>query len=138
MCMTKSQISELNHIVDRVNTLDDAETRLAFLKENVEDVDFFLEVLKKVNRNNLRLKSRRSTSVPRSKERKTYEKEDVIAFFKKNSLESIVAENSKAELTAMYYAIYQAKPLSADNKLRIAQTIKMHIHSMERAKALLG
>lgn len=138
MCMTKSQISELNHIVDGVNALDDAETRLAFLKENVEDVDFFLEVLKKVNRNNLRLKNRCSASVPKPKGTKTYEKEDVIAFFKKNSLESIVAENSKAELTAMYYAIYQSKPLSADNKLRIAQTIRMHIRGIERAKALLG
>jgi hypothetical protein len=44
-----------------------------------------------------------------------------------------VAKYSKAALAAMYYAVYCSKPLSADNKERIAQVIKGYIHDMSWA-----
>lgn len=137
MCISKAQLSELNEIVDRLNLIHEAEIRQQYLASKVEDVDFFLNILKKVNKNNLRKGKERSKSTT-DKGKYIYQKEDVIDRFQINSLESIVSDSSKMELTAMYYAVYNSKPLSANTKMQIAQAIKRYIHDMQRADVLLG
>ncbi len=102
----------------------------------MEDVDLFLETLKKVNKS--KLKNGKKKSVVKKEENSTYEKTEVFEIFQNHSLDQIVAKYSKAELAAMYYAVYCSRPLSADNKERIAQVIKGYIHDMSRAEALLG
>ncbi len=101
---------ELDSIISRLNSIDTDEEKDQFLKCNVEDVDLFLETLKKVNKSK----------------------------FQNTSLNDIVANYSKAELAAMYCSVYSSRPLSADNKERIAQAIKGYIHDMSRAETLLG
>ena len=96
-----------------------------------------LEVLKKVNRNNLRLKNSRGVSDAK-KTKYTFQAADVLARFQSNSVESIAADSSKEELIAMYHTIFHAKPLSSFNKMRIAQMISSYIHDMNRFDALLG
>lgn len=137
MCITKAQIVELNTIIDRLNVIDSVDGRTEYLKSQVEDADFFLEVLKKVNRNNLRIKNNRGVSD--AKEMKyAFQVADVLARFQSNSVESIAADSTKAELIAMYHTIFHAKPLSSFNKMRIAQMISSYIHDMNRLDALLG
>ena len=137
MCITKAQIVELNTIIDRLNAIDSVDERMEYLESQVEDADFFLEVLKKVNRNNLRLKNSRGVSDAK-KTKYTFQAADVLARFQSNSVESIAADSSKEELIAMYHTIFHAKPLSSFNKMRIAQTINSYIHDMNRFDALLG
>ncbi|MCI9550644.1 MAG: hypothetical protein HFF25_03730 [Oscillospiraceae bacterium] len=137
MCITKAQIGELNTIIDRLNAIDSVDERMEYLESQVEDADFFLEVLKKVNRNNLRLKNSRGVSDAK-KTKYTFQAADVLARFQSNSVESIAADSSKEELIAMYHTIFHAKPLSSFNKMRIAQTINSYIHDMNRFDALLG
>ena len=137
MCITKAQIGELNTIIDRLNAIDSVDERMEYLESQVEDADFFLEVLKKVNRNNLRLKNSRGVSDAK-KTKYTFQAADVLARFQSNSVESIAAHSSKEELIAMYHTIFHAKPLSSFNKMRIAQTINSYIHDMNRFDALLG
>lgn len=137
MCITKAQIGELNTIIDRLNAIDSVDERMEYLESQVEDADFFLEVLKKVNRNNLRLKNSRGVSDAK-KTKYTFQAADVLARFQSNSVESIAADSSKEELIAMYHTIFHAKPLSSFNKMRIAQTISSYIHDMNRFDALLG
>lgn len=136
MCITKAQICELNTIVDRFNSIDDADARMQYLESQVEDAAFFLEVLKKVNKNNLRISKGRGAPVLK-KNKYAFEKADVLARFQANSVESVVADSTKDELIAMYYAIFDSKPLSSDNKMRIAQAIQNYIHDMNRFHALL-
>lgn len=136
MCITKAQIGELNTIIDRLNAIDSVDERMEYLESQVEDADFFLEVLKKVNRNNLRLKNSRGVSDAK-KTKYTFQAADVLARFQSNSVESIAADSSKEELIAMYHTIFHAKPLSSFNKMRIAQTISSYIHDMNRFDALL-
>ena len=71
MCITKAQIGELNTIIDRLNAIDSVDERMEYLESQVEDADFFLEVLKKVNRNNLRLKNSRGVSDAKKTDRKS-------------------------------------------------------------------
>lgn len=137
MCITKAQIGEMNTIIDRLNAIDSVDERMEYLESQVEDADFFLEVLKKVNRNNLRLKNSRGVSDAK-KTKYTFQAADVLARFQSNSVESIAADSSKEELIAMYHTIFHAKPLSSFNKMRIAQTINSYIHDMNRFDALLG
>lgn len=137
MCITKAQIVELNTIIDRLNAIDSVDGRMEYLKSAVEDVDFFLRVLKKVNRNNLRIKNSRGVSDAK-KTKYTLQAADVLALFQSNSVESIAADSTKEELTAMYHTILHTKPLSSFNKMRIAQTISSYIHDMNRFDALLG
>lgn len=137
MCITKAQIEELNTIIDRLNAIDSVDGRMEYLESQVEDADFFLEVLKKVNRNNLRIKNSRRVSDAK-KTKYTFQAADVLARFQSNSVEVIVADSSREELIAMYHTIFHTKPLSSFNKRRIAQTINSYIHDMNRFDALLG
>ena len=137
MCITKAQIGELNTIIDRLNAIDSVDERMEYLESQVEDADFFLEVLKKVNRNNLRLKNSRGVSDAK-KTKYTFQAADVLARFQSNSVESIAADSSMEELIALYHTIFHSKPLSSLNKMRIAQTINSYIHDMNRFDALLG
>ncbi len=138
MCITKTQICELNDIINNLNSIDNSKDRMIFLENNVEDVDFFLNVLKKINKKNLSIK-KESSPPPLTKNKKiAYHKEYVITFFQENNLDFIVENKSKVELKAMYYAIYNSTPLSSDNKMRIAQRIKKYIHDMQRFDALLS
>ena len=137
MCITKAQIVELNTIIDRLNAIDSVDGRMEYLKSQVEDADFFLEVLKKVNRNSLRIKNSRGVSDAK-KAKYTFQAADVLAGFQSNSVESIAADSTKEELIAMYHTIFHTKPLSSFNKMRIAQTINSYIHDMNRFDALLG
>ncbi|MBD5094030.1 MAG: hypothetical protein HDT26_07060 [Subdoligranulum sp.] len=137
MCITKAQIVELSTILDRLNAIDSSDGRMQYLESQVEDADLFLEVLKKVNKNNLRIKKGRS--VPDVQKTKyVFETADVLARFQSNSVESISANSSKEELVAMYHTIFHTKPLSSFSKTRIVQTINGYIHDMNRFDALLG
>lgn len=137
MCITKSQIVELNTIVDQLNAINSADGRMEYLESQVEDADFFLEVLKKVNKNNLRIKNNRGVADAK-KTKYAFQTTDVFARFQANSVESIAADSSKEELVAMYHTIFHTKPLSSFSKTRIAQTIYSYIHDMKRFDALLG
>ena len=135
MCITKAQIYELNDVINKLNSMQTEEEKDKYLERSVEDVDFFLETLRKVNKS--KLGTRKKKSPASILNGSSYEKSEVISLFRENSLNDIVAENSKAELAAMYYAVYCAKPLSADNKEKIAQAIKGYIYDMGRADVLL-
>lgn len=137
MRITKVQIEELNTIIDKLNSIDSVDGRMEYLESQVEDAGFFLEVLKKVNRNNLRIKNSRGVSDAK-KAKYSFQAADVLARFQSNSAESIAADSSKEELVAMYHTIFHTKPLSSFNKMRIAQTINSYIHDMKRFDALLG
>ncbi len=49
MCITKTQICELNDIINNLNSIDNSKDRMIFLENNVEDVDFFLNLLKNLH-----------------------------------------------------------------------------------------
>lgn len=136
MCITKTQIHELDSIISRLNSIDTDEEKDQFLKCNVEDADLFLETLKKVNKS--KLKNGKKRSAAKKETGSSYERSTVFEIFQNTSLNEIVANYSKAELVAMYCSVYSSRPLSADNKERIAQAIKGYIHDMSRAETLLG
>lgn len=137
MRITKVQIEELNTIIDQLNAIDSVDVRMEYLENQVEDTGLFLEVLKKVNKNHLRIKNSRGVSDAK-KAKYTFQAADVFARFQSSSVESIAADCSKEELIAMYHTIFHTKPLSSFNKTRIAQAINSYIHDMNRFDALLG
>ena len=137
MGMTRSEIYKLDGIINALSSMNTEEEINQYLKENVEDPELFSETLKKFNK--VKLGKGKKKKLPAKKEQEyLYDREQVFAIFQNNSLEDIVAKTSKAELAAMYYAVYCSKPLSADNKERIAQAIRGYIYSMSRAEVLLG
>lgn len=136
MGITKIQIHELDTVIDAINTMNTEEDKRRYLEEHVEDVDFFLETLRKVNKNKLGSGKKKGFPV-KENNKLVYKETEVFDFFKNNTLSEIVTKCSKAELTAMYYAVYCCKPLSADSKERIAQAIKGYIYTMSRTDALL-
>ena len=66
-----------------------------------------------------------------------YSKERIICIFNERTALEISNNYTMKELTSMYLVIYETKPMSGFNKLRIVQTIKNYIYAMDRARALL-
>lgn len=136
--VTKEQIYEFGRIFSDINVMDSEEEIYQYLNEKTEDPEFFCAQCAKINKSKLKLGSKKKKRFSVKKEAYVYQKEEVISIFEKKSLSEILAENSKAQLAAMYISIYCSKPLSKDNKESIAQAIKGYVHDMARAKSLLG
>lgn len=136
MCITKSQLMELNEIITTINSLDDEDKAREYLIGVVEDVDMFFTTLKMVNKNKLYKKKKAEKSVKNSIP--DFTEEFVFEVFANNSLEEIVKKYTKVELSKMYLAIYDTKPLSAERKEDIVQAIKQYMNNVARTKALLG
>lgn len=135
MCITRSQILEWNEIIQQLNSIGDEKERELYLQDKVEDTDLFLSALKKVNKSKL----------VKSKNKKTTEKRNshftqkmVIDLFNEYTLEDIIAEYSKQELSDMYSIFYSVKPLTSFDKAKIVQMIHQYIYKMNRAGVLLG
>lgn len=136
--VTKEQIYKFGRIFSDINIMDSEEEIYQYLNEKTEDPELFCAQCAKINKSKLKLGGKKKKNSPVKKEVYTYQKEEVISIFEKKSLGEILAETSKAQLAAMYAAIYCSKPLSKDNKERIAQAIRGYVHDMARAKTLLG
>ena len=62
----------------------------------------------------------------------------VIDLFNEYTLDDIIAEYSKQELSDMYSIFYSVKPLTSFDKAKIVQMIHQYIYKMNRAGVLLG
>lgn len=135
MCIKKSELLELNDVIQHLNAISDAYEREVYLQEAVEDVELFISTLRSINKSKLVATRKKKVTAIKSKE---YTSDIVFKIFKENSLDEIVAKYTKQELTDMYAAIFLAKPLSSYDKIRIAQNIYHYINTLNRTKALLG
>lgn len=138
MCITRTQILELNSVITALNSYEDEEERRAYLDTAVEDTDLFLQTLRSVNKKKVAGQSRKKAGVQNNIIASRYREEEVERIFEEGRLEEIVQQYTKAQLTEMYYAVYKAKPLSAAGKERIAHSIRQHFHNIDRTRALLG
>lgn len=135
MCIKKSELLELNDVIQHLNAISDAYEREVYLQEAVEDVELFISTLRSINKSKLVATRKKKVTAIKSKE---YTSDIVFKIFKENNLDEIVAKYTKQELTDMYAAIFLAKPLSSYDKIRIAQNIYHYINTLNRTKALLG
>lgn len=135
MHFTRNQILELDNIVQHINSISSEEERERYLRDEVEDIELFLSVLKRVNKSNLTKckKKKYSEKAPNI----IYTKEKVVKIFEENELSDIVAEYSKRELTDMYLTFYSSKPVTSCDKTRIAQYIYQYIYAANRTQTLL-
>lgn len=135
MCITKKEILEWNKIIQQINSFNNESEVELYLEDQVEDVELFITTLKGINKNKLKKEKKKKKIF---KEEYNYTEQVIIQIFEENNLEDIVSEYTKKELIDMYLTLYTSKPLSSDDKTRIAQNIYQYIHTMNRTKALLG
>ena len=135
MCITKNEILELHQIIQTMNSISDEKERKSYLNNTVEDVDLFISTLKGINKNQLKISEKPTTSYSKTHQ---YSRDMIIELFENNNLDDIVKKYSKQELTDMYLTFFTSKPLASYNKNRIAQCIHNYILAMNRTKALLG
>ena len=138
MCITRTQILELNEVITTLNSYEDEEERRAYLNTAVEDTDLFLRALRNVNKKKVAGQSRKKTVAQSKRINSQYREEEVERIFENSRLEEIVQQYTKVQLTEMYYTIYETKPLSAAGKERIAHSIRQHFYNIDRTRALLG
>ncbi len=137
MQISDEQMNTLKSVILELNTFDTEEKRLHYLQKNVENVDLFIDTLKCVNKSKLKVVKAKSQSKKEAVVN-TYCSQEVVDLFEKVRVEDILKKYSKTELLKMYEVIYNTKPLSADNKERIAETIKQYVYAKNRTDALLG
>ena len=135
--LTRIQIYELDELIEALNKAQTPEDKRSCLENRVEDIPQFLTALRKVRKDTGKVTPKRK-AVASTPQVQVYQKEAVLEYFQKVKIESILAEHTKAELEAMYYAVYQTKPLSAARKERIAENLKQLADMHIRTKALLG
>lgn len=135
MCITKNEILELNDIIQHLNSCSSETERDLYLADAVEDVNLFIETLKRVNKSKL-TKTRKKKEDCKKTEK--YTEDMIIKLFEENNTENIVSQYTKQELTEMYLQFFSSKPLSSYDKNKIAQSIYHYIYTMNRTKALLG
>ena len=133
MCITRTQILELNEVITTLNSYEDEEERRAYL-----NTDLFLRALRNVNKKKVAGQSRKKTVAQSKIINSQYREEEVERIFENSRLEEIVQQYTKVQLTEMYYTIYETKPLSAAGKERIAHSIRQHFYNIDRTRALLG
>lgn len=135
MCIKKSEILELNNIIQHLNAIEDDKEIEIYLQDAVEDVELFISTLRSVNKRKLvKSKKKKVICVKMGK----YTSDAVAKIFETNDLDEIIGKYTKQKLVGMYMAIYSSKPLSSYDKNRIAQSIYHHFHTIKRAKDLLG
>jgi len=135
MCIKKSELLELNEIILHLNSMSDDNEREVYLQQAVEDVELFISTLRSINKSKLVTTKKKKEVCVKSKK---YTSDNVLKIFEENTLDEIVAQYTKQELTEMYVTIYSSKPLSSYDKTRIAQNIYHYINTVNRTKALLG
>lgn len=135
MCITKNEILELKDVIQNINAIDNVQERDLYLKDAVEDVDLFLDTLKKINKSKLPKGKNKKKECEKSH---NYSEEMIIQLFREKTVDDILSEYTKQELAEMYFVFYSKKPLTSFDKKRIALTIYHSIYTIDRTKALLG
>lgn len=133
--ISRKEISQLNEVIQRINSFTNETERDEYLQNAVEDVDLFLNVLKTVNKNKLKTVKTNKNHIAKHND---YTKEEVMKIFEENSLDDIVEKYTKQDLTDMYLTFYSSKPLSSYDKMRIAQNLYHYIYKLNRTNSLLG
>lgn len=135
MCITKKEILELNDVIENINDFSNIQERDLYLKDIVEDVDLFINTLKKIKKNKL---SKNRKSDEKTDKTEEFSEKMIIDLFKSKKVDEIVKDYTKQQLTDMYITFYSEKPLTSFDKRKIALTIYHSIYSMGRTKTLLG
>lgn len=122
---------EINNYIDIARS-----TELGDVSRGRTDyADLFISTLMGINKSKL---TRRKKKKEIQEKQHKYSEEMVIQLFNEKTVDDIVLEYTKQELTEMYLTFYSSKPLTSFDKKRIALSIYQHIYTADRAKALLG
>lgn len=134
--VTTETINDLKEIIMGLNEIEDAEKKEAFLNEHTEDIDLFVETLKKINKSKLpkehgKLQKKRNICT----DAKLFEEEQIYSLFHQKSNKEIMSEYSLSDLKKMYASVYKTQPTSSYTKERILNTLRNRMHTMERTAA---
>lgn len=129
-------LCELNEIVKKINN---GSISFDELNEVVEDADFFLEILKSINKTNLK-----KIFSTKNFQNKTSKREDSISYTSDEvhkiissfTLDEMQDKYTIKQLREMFIAVYGIKPRSAQKKQEIIQDIISWFSTAERTKAL--
>lgn len=136
MYLTLETIQDLNNIISELNNIEDEKKRKQFLSEHVEDMDLFLETIKKINKRKLLTEHEKvKKQIRKEGETYKYEPDEIHAIFCKKNVEEIMNEYSLSDLREMYASIYKKLPASGYTKQKIVITLRSWIHSRNRTEA---
>ncbi len=133
MNINKEQLQSLDDILSKLNELTSFSEVFEFLSENVEDVDFFLQVLKKAKK--VKLPVKKTEKKTEFIETNAYSEEEIYEILSSGSNEEISKEYSLKELKKMYASIYKHNPTLDKTKANILSTLRNRMHTMKRAEA---
>lgn len=147
MCIIKKDLIEkLEKLIEEINNTEDKNKLYEFLNKNVEDVEFFLITLKKINKKNIQKFTSNKKNLKKSNNNSNnveiaYTRDEVIKIFESHNrdITQIVKKYKKKQLDCMYYVICGIKPSSTINtKEKIANSLKRNLSNIERANHLLN
>lgn len=136
--MISSQLlCELNGIIEKINN---GSMSFEELNQVVEDTDFFVKVLKSVNKNSLKnivtVKKSHSKTPQKSDDGISYTSDEVHKIISSFTSEEIQDKFTTKQLKEMFIAVYGIKPRSAQKKHEIIKDIIDWFSTAERTKAL--
>lgn len=136
MYLTAENINNLNDIISELNNIESEKERKQFLNEHIEDVEMFLDTIKKINKK--KITTGQKTVQKQRKEKvevDLYKEEEIYTILcKKNNVE-IMEEYSLSDLKKMYASIYKKNPTSSYTKERIVGVLRNRMHTMKRAES---
>ena len=85
MYLTVENIKSLDDIISGLNTIEDEKEKEQFLYQHIEDTDFFLETLKKLNKKKIPAKAKKwkSKTCRRFKQMHIRKKKFTVSYVKK-------------------------------------------------------
>lgn len=135
--MISSQLlCELNGIIEKINN---GSMSLEELNEVVEDTDFFVKVLKSVNKSSLKnivTAKKTQSKMQKSDDDISYTSDEVHKIISSFTFEEIQDKFTTKQLKEMFIAVYGIKPRSAQKKNEIIKDIIDWFSTAERTKAL--
>ena len=136
MYLTVENIKSLDDIISGLNTIEDEKEKEQFLYQHIEDTDFFLETLKKLNKKKIPAKAKKMEKQNLQEiQTDAYQEEEIYGVLCKKSNEEIMREYSLSDLQKMYISVYKRKPASGDTKGRIISTLRNRMYTVKRAEA---
>lgn len=134
MKLTKQHIEIMSRAIDAINN-HELECGVT-LQTDIEDVDYFLKVLKRVQPSKLKQvtsskKTKKLNALPVTQ----YDEKSVYPIFTQFTEEELEEKFSLAQLKSMYIGIYGTPPLSKSTKQSIISTIRKRFHQLERVDA---
>ncbi len=136
MEFTTENIHSLEYIIYSLNTIEDEDDKKKFLNGHVEDMDLFLNTIKKINKSKLPKPNKASKKIKeKDTEHKIYNEEDIYTLFQQKNDETIMQEYSLSDLKGMYASIYKRKATSNYTKEKILSTLRNRMYTMDRAAA---